>query len=669
MIRSNTALAILIVLILILFSIYLRYKSRIISRYLRPLAIFVIVSVAIAGGGIVSAQVTPNPAPLNNITSLPLPTPGDPTPANPPLLTAVAEPSNLGDFVDDQKALLQLGKALFWDMQLGSDGIQSCASCHFHAGVDNRSKNQISPGVLASLKDITFQIGGGANYQLTAADFPFHKLADPNDRTSTVISDTNDVASSQGVFYSIIKNTVPGQTVDSTTSEPDPDGFQVNGINVRRVEPRNTPTVINAIFNKLQFWDGRAKETFNGVNIKGAADLSAKVYKATEPEQLTAVSVSLNNSSIASLVTGPLLSEFETSANGRTLPQVGAKFLRKKGQKIKSLRPLGKQLVHQQDSVLGSDSRSPQPGLKIASYDQLIRKAFKKEWWKSKSIIQVDSNGTPTILAKNDDGNESEQGQTLPANQFSLRDWNFSLFSGLAMQKYMSTLVSDKTPFDKFQAGNTNALTDQEKSGLTVFVNNPANGGGNCNTCHTIPEFTRASVRRTAGVASTDSTDPLISNATNGFFGNYGVRPALDDPGAGNTTTSLFKAPALRNIGLTAPYMHNGGMATLEQVVDFYNRGRGDDGGLGAGVLNLTDAKKADLVAFLRNGLTDQRVLLEQEPFDHPQLFIPNGHPRDQSSVTPSGNTNGTPTATDQLVEIPAVGRNGVTTPKPNFLE
>lgn len=205
------------------------------------------------------------------------------------------------------------------------------------------------------------------------------------------------------------------------------------------------------------------------------------------------------------------MSPFETSADGRTLPQVGAKFLRKKGQKIKSLRPLGKQLVDQQDSVLGSDSRSPRPGLKIASYDQLIRKAFKKEWWKSKLIIQVDSNGTPTILAKNDENNESEEGQTLPANQFSLRDWNFSLFSGLAMQKYMSTLVSDKTPFDKFQAGNINALTEQEKSGLTVFVNNPANGGGNCNTCHTIPEFTRASVRRTAGVASTDSIDALIT--------------------------------------------------------------------------------------------------------------------------------------------------------------
>ena len=107
-----------------------------------------------------------------------------------------------------------------------------------------------------------------------------------------------------------------------------------------------------------------------------------------------------------------------------------------------------------------------------------------------------------------------------------------------------------------------------------MFINTAANGGGNCNTCHTIPEFTMASVRRTAGVASTDSDDPLINRFANGMNANYGLRPAAEDPGAGNATTSRFKATGLRNIGLTAPYFHNGGMATLEEVVQFYNRGR-----------------------------------------------------------------------------------------------
>jgi cytochrome c peroxidase len=671
MIQLNSALVILLVVIVMLFGIYLRFKTRIASRASRPLAIFLIVFLAIASGGVVSAQVTRNPAPLNAITSLPPVTPGDPTPGNPPLLTAVAEPSNLGDFVRDQTALLKLGKSLFWDMQLGSDGIQSCASCHFHAGADNRSKNQINPGLLASLKDTTFQVGGGPNYQLTAADFPFHKLSDPNDRTSTILSDPNDVASSQGVFNSVLVETVPGQAADNVTSTPDPDGFQINGINVRRVEPRNTPTVINAIFNKLQFWDGRAKETFNGMNINGAADSSAKVYKAVKNNAVDEVTVALNNSSLASLVTGPPLSPFELSAGGRSLHDIGGKFLARRRKKSIALRPLAKQIVHPQDSVLGADSSSPQPGLKIPTYDALIQQAFKPEWWSvNNKIIEVNSNGTTTV--KN-----IGQGVALLDNQFTLGQYNFGLFAGLAMQKYMSTLVSDQTPFDKFQAGDTTALTAQEKSGLTVFVTASngtgttpgTNGGGYCNTCHTIPEFTRASVRRTAGVASTDSGNPLINAATNGFFANYGVRPASEDPGAGDFITSRFKAPSLRNIALTAPYMHNGGMATLEQVVDFYSRGRGDDGGRTAQILGLNSQQKADLVTFLRTGLTDQRVLLEQAPFDHPQLFIPNGHPGNQFSVTSSGNTNGFPTATDQLVEIPAVGRNGVTTPKPNFLE
>src|SRR5262245_16375204 len=97
---------------------------------------------------------------------------------------------------------------------------------------------------------------------------------------STVISDTNDVISSQGVFHSVLNATVPGQAADDTTSIAYPDGLQVGGSNVRRVEQQNAPTVINVIFNKLQLWDGRAKEVFNGANIKGATDTSAFVYQA-----------------------------------------------------------------------------------------------------------------------------------------------------------------------------------------------------------------------------------------------------------------------------------------------------------------------------------------------------------------------------------------------------
>src|SRR5215212_7805865 len=65
----------------------------------------------------------------------------------------VSEPPNLSDFVADKAAAIRLGKALFWDMQIGSDGATACASCHFSAGADSRSKNQLSPGLLNRLVD------------------------------------------------------------------------------------------------------------------------------------------------------------------------------------------------------------------------------------------------------------------------------------------------------------------------------------------------------------------------------------------------------------------------------------------------------------------------------------------------------------------------------------
>ena len=68
-------------------------------------------------------------------------------PLLPPSLTTVAvpEPPNLYDFVADKQAAIQLGKALFWDMKVGSDGVMACASCHFQAGADSRSINQVKP--------------------------------------------------------------------------------------------------------------------------------------------------------------------------------------------------------------------------------------------------------------------------------------------------------------------------------------------------------------------------------------------------------------------------------------------------------------------------------------------------------------------------------------------
>src|SRR5574340_1267686 len=60
----------------------------------------------------------------------------------------VPEPALLFNYVANRNAAIQLGKALYWDMQVGSDGVQACATCHFHAGADSRFRNQLNPDIL-----------------------------------------------------------------------------------------------------------------------------------------------------------------------------------------------------------------------------------------------------------------------------------------------------------------------------------------------------------------------------------------------------------------------------------------------------------------------------------------------------------------------------------------
>src|SRR3954452_6746015 len=139
------------------------------------------------------------------------PADGAPRPIVPLNTVRVPKPQNLGQFVKDERAGIVLGKALFWDMQVGSDGVTSCASCHFAGGADSRSKNQINPRV----GDFDTH---KPNAQLVAGDFPFHRLSDPADRNSEVLSDTNEVAGSAGLLPTVFKTVVPGSAVEQTTS-------------------------------------------------------------------------------------------------------------------------------------------------------------------------------------------------------------------------------------------------------------------------------------------------------------------------------------------------------------------------------------------------------------------------------------------------------------------
>ncbi len=254
-----------------LFSSFVSFLASILAKFTQlglglpkqmksSMAITTLVVTAIIAGHAVSAQVATPPS----LKTVPIPT-----------------PSNLTEFVKDKTAAIALGKALFWDMQVGSDGLMSCASCHFHAGADNRSKNQLHPG-------FNQQFTSGVNHQLQPAEFPFHKLQNPDVRTSQVERDNDDVAGSPGVHLAKFNSIISGSDKDNVTLEPD-QVFNVDGTNVRQVTNRNAPTVINAVFNFRNFWDGRAQDTFNGVNPFGVRDPNAKLVKADKPNKLQEV--------------------------------------------------------------------------------------------------------------------------------------------------------------------------------------------------------------------------------------------------------------------------------------------------------------------------------------------------------------------------------------------
>ena len=122
-----------------------------------------------------------------------------------------------------------------------------------------------------------------------------------------------------------------------------------------------------------------------------------------------------------------------------------------------------------------------------------------------------------------------------------------------------------------------------------------------------------------------------------------------------------FKIPTLRNIELTGPYMHNGGMATLDEVLEFYIRGGNFEvppkefGKVFSLVeLRLSPEGREDLLNFLKR-LTDDRVRYEKAPFDHPELTVPHGHTGTNALITVTHKLSET-LAADDYIKIPAVG-------------
>ncbi|MFZ5928038.1 MAG: cytochrome-c peroxidase [Acidobacteriota bacterium] len=141
-----------------------------------------------------------------------------------------------------------------------------------------------------------------------------------------------------------------------------------------------------------------------------------------------------------------------------------------------------------------------------------------------------------------------------------------------ALASFVRSILSGGSPYDRYLNGDRSALTLEQQAGLQVF-----RGKGNCTACHVGPNFTDERLHNT-GVAWRD-----------GRFTDLGA-------GQGN-----FKTPTLREVARTVPYMHDGSLATLADVVEFYDAGGRANPGLDPEIrrLNLSFDEKRALVAFL----------------------------------------------------------------------
>lgn len=680
----------------------------------------------------------------------------------------------LNKIVKNRKAAIALGKALFWDMNVGSDGI-ACASCHFHAGADSRLKNQLNPGekrgdeaeypgLAKGFKPTASGGSGGPNYKLTLSDFPFHRFEDPEDIGSKLLYETDNVMSSSGSYGgTFLDASAADASGNDQCDRPLDPVFHVGALGTRKVEPRNTPTVINSVFNFRNFWDGRANNIFNGNNPFGDRDPDAGVW-VVRGGQPVKEKLALPNSSLASQALGPPLSSTEMSCANRTHAAIGRKMLARK--------PLSRQRIHEKDSVLGRWRSGDGFGLD-ATYQDLVKKAFKPNYWQAPAGAGFGGPG---------------------GQPYTQMEANFGLFFGLAVQMYEATLVSNQSPYDRltqaklarYSKAMTQVMTDapaqplddqikaveaivnQRKSadpaetriisGIQVFIY------AHCIQCHSGPMFTTASIPEVANWGKPKGQGPvqtLVDRAdlkTAGTslldtgFANTGVAHESFDPGLGGLDdfgnplslaaqyaaklrgdaagykdaavidqdidvcafqkpfasdvptqnlgpdpsankgcrgqadavvptretaagyTALgaqgaFKIPTLRNVELTGPYMHDGGMATLQQVIEFYVRTGNYENGHKTGIMptlggygsgtSVGPYGKEVLLEFLKS-LTDERVRNEQAPFDHPQLLIPNGHSGDSATVKASQEAGFALQAEDEFMVLPAVGRKGL---------
>ncbi len=154
---------------------------------------------------------------------------------------------------------------------------------------------------------------------------------------------------------------------------------------------------------------------------------------------------------------------------------------------------------------------------------------------------------------------------------------------GQAIAAYERTILTGDAPYDRFKQGDVSALSEASQRGMKLFF-----GKARCSACHTGPNFTDNAFHNIG--MGMDKPEPDIGRAE--------ISKLKGDTGS-------FKTAGLRDIARSAPYMHDGSLKTLEEVVEYYDKGGVENPYLDEEIapLKLTETERADLVTFLREDL------------------------------------------------------------------
>ena len=289
----------------------------------------------------------------------------------------VPEPTNLAAYVRNRDAAIALGKALFWDMQVGSDGVQACASCHFRGGADPRSINQVNPGGAGQSRPDDrsrrpeLPVAGRRTSRCTS--WPIPPTAT---RRCCAASTTSSRRRACTCGSSCARNAARSGT-RPRRARP---GVQHPG---HQHAPRGAAQHADGDQRRVhapQFLGSARRATSSTASASRVrATKTPRVLRATGLNQIDPVIVRIDNASLASQAVGPPLSDREMGSLGRTFKDVG--------KRLASARPLRQQQVHNDDSVLGA-VREHHRGLD-GDLPGLVEAAFEPRWWRSNLIVRV----------------------------------------------------------------------------------------------------------------------------------------------------------------------------------------------------------------------------------------------------------------------------------------